>query len=226
MRLSFGNGEHADFVVEGGTISLGSADGNTVLLPSRDVAAWHARMTIDPRGVVLDVLDPAARTHVNARPVREKALLRSGDIVCLGKVMVTLKVDRDDEISTVVPAESPNSKNASATPARVMLRGVSGSHFGKSIAVNQRVAIGRGADCGLVIDDPRLALRHATMEQVDEAIYLRQTGDAGGALVNGVHVLNERDQVRDVTPAGLTAVEVQETRRVERALSGLDELGW
>ncbi|MEP7042110.1 MAG: FHA domain-containing protein [Dokdonella sp.] len=190
MRLSFANGEHADFVVDGGAVSLGNADGNTVVLASREVAPWHARMTVDPRGAVLEVLDANARTHVNARPVREKALLRCGDVVCLGPVTIALKADRDDMILTSVPAESSSTPAASTQPARVILRGVSGGHFGKTIAVNQRLLIGRDAACGLVIDEPRVAPRHATLEHAGEAIYLREIDGSGGLFVNGVAVRN------------------------------------
>lgn len=190
MRLSFSNGEHADFVVDGGAVSLGNADGNTVVLASRDVAPWHARMTVDPRGAVLEVLDPNARTHVNARPVREKALLRCGDVLCLGKVTIALKADRDDVILTSVPSESPTSAAAVSNPPRVILRGVSGSHFGKTIAVNHRLLIGRDADCGLVIDEARAAPHHAVLEHIADAIYLREVAGSGGMFVNGVRVKN------------------------------------
>ena len=105
MRLSFANGEHADVVVDEGAASLGNAEGNTVVLSGRDVAAWHARLTVDERGIVLHVLDPTARTHVNARPVREKALLRCGDMLCLGKVMIEMKGDGEDLIESRVAAE-------------------------------------------------------------------------------------------------------------------------
>jgi pSer/pThr/pTyr-binding forkhead associated (FHA) protein len=190
MRLSFANGEHADFVVDGGAVSLGYADGNTVVLASRDVAPWHARMTVDPRGAVLEVLDPNARTHVNARPVREKALLRCGDVLCLGKVTIALKADRDDVILTSVPAESAAPPAAAAQPARVILRGVSGIHFGKTIAVNHRLLIGRDPASGLLIDEARVAPRHAVLEHVGEAIYLREIDGSGGMFVNGVAVRN------------------------------------
>jgi len=190
MRLSFANGEHADFVVDGGAVSLGNADGNTVVLSSRDVAPWHARMTVDPRGAVLEVLDPNARTHVNARPVREKALLRCGDVLCLGPVTIALKADRDDAILTSVPAESSQAASPATQPARVILRGVSGSHFGKTVAVNQRVLIGRDAACDLVIEEPRVAPRHASLEHAGDAIYLREIEGSGGLLVNGIAVRN------------------------------------
>lgn len=186
MRLSFGNGEHADFVVEEGAVSLGQAEGNTFVLAARDVAARHARLTVDARGVVLEVLDPQARTHVNARPVREKALLRSGDVLCLGQVTIVLKADRDELIETVVPSETESGAPAQHPP-RVILRGVSGGHYGKTIAVNHRLTIGNAPDRGLVLDEARIAARHATIEHVGNAIYLRSTSGKE-SLVNGVRV--------------------------------------
>ena len=64
MRLSFANGEHADFVLESGAASLGHAQGNTLVLSAAGVAPWHARVTIDPRGAVL----PAKRQALPAVP--------------------------------------------------------------------------------------------------------------------------------------------------------------
>jgi hypothetical protein len=203
MRLSFLNGEHADFVVEDGVISLGGAEGNTLVLAGRDIAPWHARITVDRRGIVLEVLDFAARTHVNARPVREKALLRLGDVLVLGVVAMMLKPDRDDAIRTALPAESDDPGDAEDTPddapARVVLRGVAGSHFGRAIALKQRLVVGRAADFDIVIDDAQIAPHHATVENIDETLCLRDMGSGAGALVNGLRlttaVLHTGDQI-------------------------------
>ena len=189
MRLSFLNGEHADFVVENGVISLGHADGNTLVLNGRDIAPWHARINVDQRGIVLEVLDFASRTHVNARPVREKALLRLGDVLCLGVVAMMLKPDRDDAIQTTLPPEPEDGDEpADGAPARVVLRGVAGSHFGRAIALRQRLVVGRAADCDIVIDDAQIAPHHATIETIDETICLRDMGSGAGALVNGLRL--------------------------------------
>ena len=188
MRLSFANGEHADVVVDAGTASLGSAEGNTLIFSNRDVAPWHASVTVDSRGGVLEILDPDARTHVNARPVREKALLRCGDVLCLGKMLITIKLDRDELLDTVVPAQSI--PQPAAQPPRVVLRGVSGSHFGKTIAVNPRIVIGREQGCDLVVDDTQLAPQQATLESAGESIYLRNLAEADVVSVAGVQVRN------------------------------------
>ena len=200
MRLSFLNGEHADFIVEGGVISLGSADGNTLVLNGRDIAPWHARVNVDDRGIVLEVLDFSARTHVNARPVREKALLRLGDVLCLGVVAMMLKPDRDDAIETALPVEQADDMEpADVVPARVVLRGVAGGHFGRAIAVRQRLVVGRASDCDIVVDDPQIAPHHAAIEKIDEAICLRDMGSGAGVLVNGLRlttaVLHTGDQL-------------------------------
>jgi pSer/pThr/pTyr-binding forkhead associated (FHA) protein len=187
MRLSFANGEHADYVLDGGTIELGNADGNTLVLHGAGVAPRHARVTVDARGTVLEVLDPAARTHVNARPVREKALLRTGDLLCLGRIAITLKPDHDDVIVTTVPADPPG-ETAAPGSGRVVLRGVSGAHFGKTIAVDGRLVVGRAASCGLVIDDAQAGQQHAAIENGGDAIWLRDLGSPAGTAVNGVRV--------------------------------------
>ena len=183
MRLSFANGEHADFAVDG-SASLGSAEGNSLVLHGSDVAPRHARLSVDARGIVLEVLEPAAQTHVNARPVREKALLRCGDVLCLGRVAITLKAGAGADIEPPPPS-APLARRP-AEPADVVLRGVSGSHFGRCIAVNPRLLVGRDRECGLRVDEPQLTARQVAIETSGGAIYLRAVNGSGGVRVNGI----------------------------------------
>lgn len=189
MRLSFASGERADFSMDGGVVNLGSAGGNGVVLAGKDVAPWHARLSLDARGIVLEVMDPAARTHVNGRPVREKALLRCGDTLCLGSTLIVLRADPDVMAPVVPPpAKSAVAAAAPAQPARVVLRGVTGRHFGRAIAVHQSLVVGTAAGCDLVLDEARVAPRHALIELDGDRLWLRNLDSADGTLVNGVRV--------------------------------------
>jgi len=196
MRLSFSSGEHADVLVEGGVTGIGAAQDNAIRLDFGGVQPWHARLVIDKRGAILEVLDPRARTHVNARPIVEKALLRLGDVVSFDSVAVTLKPDSDKAIDTRVPAEATR-----GTPrefSRVVLRGVSGIHYGKTICVGARLVIGNGSR-GLDIDEPQTGELHASIDTTDEAIHFRDIGSVHGTEINGVlvktAVLHPGDQI-------------------------------
>ena len=196
MRLSFSNGEHADVLVDAGVTGIGAAQDNAIRLESDGVRPWHARLVIDKRGIILEVLDPEARTHVNARPIIERALLRLGDVVSFDSVAATLKPDNDSSIDTQVPPEA--SGGAVSEIPRVVLRGVSGTHFGKTISVGERLVIGNGSR-GLDLDEPQMSELHASIDTTDEAIYFRDTGSASGTEINGVliktAVLHPGDQI-------------------------------
>lgn len=211
MRLSFPNNEHADVLVAPGDTSIGSAADNVVVLATAGIAGHHARLTVSERSIVIGSCTAQARIHVNARPVVEKAILRLGDVVSLDTLKFVLKPDRDDSISADVPSghatpppaapadAADAAARASQLPARVVLRGVSGAYFGKIVPVRGRLTIGRGSDCGLVLDEPELPAHHAVIENSGDGIYLRAIDSAKGTQVNGVlvrdAVLHTDDQI-------------------------------
>jgi hypothetical protein len=156
MRLHFPNKEHDDLLVAPGETSIGSAADNQLVLNRNGIAPHHAVLYVGDRGFVLSVVADA-RVHVNARPVREKAILRLGDIVSLDTLQFILKPDRDASILTAVPASTAKAGDEAQTrtrnvPPKAVLRGVSGSHFGRIVPLRGRLVIGRGCDCDLVLD--------------------------------------------------------------------------
>ena len=210
VRLYFPNKEHADVLIAPGDTTVGSAQDNAVVLSAANVAAHHASISVRDRSCVLNVLDASALTHVNARPVREKAILRMGDIVSLDTVQFMLKPDRDDIIRTKVPAEKPmpapvaenldpGATRTRLVPPKSVLRGVSGAYFGKIIPIRGRLVIGRGSECDLILDEQEMSRRHAVIENFGDGIYLRDLGSANGTFVNGVQVrdavLHPDDQI-------------------------------
>lgn len=197
MRLHFPHGEQTDVLLREGETSLGSAASNAVVLKGEGVQQAHASLLLDRRGLTLIVRDGAQTTHVNARPVREKAILRVGDLVSIGNVLVAVKPDSDQYVSGRVPPKSSSEEAMSEpntetryrmAPPKAVLRGVSGPYFGKVIPISGRLTIGRGNDCDLVLDEPEMSRRHAMVEATPAGIWLRDLGSANGTYVNGVQV--------------------------------------
>lgn len=202
-RLSFPNGEHPDFVLAPGVCGIGSDRDNQIVLGVSGVAAHHARLEIDGRGLTLSVLDPRAHTHLNARPVREKGIVRLGDVLSVDTVKIVIKPERDEIIRTAVPHDDAAVADAETrvrtVPPKVVLRGVSGSQFGRIVPVRGRLTIGRGSECDLALDEPEMSRKHALIENNGDGIYLRDLGSSNGTFVNGVQVrdavLHPGDQI-------------------------------
>jgi pSer/pThr/pTyr-binding forkhead associated (FHA) protein len=189
MKISFPGGDKQDFLAEDGVVRVGAApDNDIVLAAARQVQPHHLELQIDRRrGITLTVSDPAGAVHVNGRPVREKAILRVGDMVGVGSVRMVIRPDTD-RTEKPPKAAAENETRQRFTPPRVILRGVSGSYFGKVIPLRSRTIIGRGSDCDLVLNESEMSRRHALIENTPEGLFLRDLGSANGTFVNGSSV--------------------------------------
>lgn len=189
MQLTFPNGEHAAVPLEG-EVTVGSR-GARVNLPELGLAPVHASFLSDRRGLWLRVPDGAAGVHVNARPVRHLAQLRPGDLVCLDRLRLLVRAGEPPVIERRIPGAAPAVMNEAqrVSAARVVLRGLSGPHFGRSFTLTEPRALGRAASADVRLDDPAVAERHAVLELHGDRIVLRaQCEDT--TLVNGTPVLD------------------------------------
>ncbi|MBK9654817.1 MAG: FHA domain-containing protein [Rhodanobacteraceae bacterium] len=189
MKISFPGGERQDFLAGEGTLRVGSAPDNDIVLPaSKQVLPQHLELHFDQRrGLTLSVVDASAVVHVNGRPVREKAILRLGDMVGVGSVRLVIRPDAD-RVEKPPKALPENETRQRFTPPRVVLRGVSGGYFGKVIPLRSKTVIGRGSDCDLVLNESEMSRRHALIENTQEGLFLRDLGSVNGTFVNGTSV--------------------------------------
>jgi pSer/pThr/pTyr-binding forkhead associated (FHA) protein len=189
MKISFPGGERQDFLTGEGTVRVGAAPDNDIVLPaSKQVQPQHLELQFDPRrGITLSVSDRSAVVHVNGRPVREKAILRLGDMVGVGSVRLVMRPD-EDRVEKPPKALADNETRKRYAPPRVVLRGVSGGYFGKVIALRSKTVIGRGSDCDLVLNEPEMSRRHAVIENTSDGLFLRDLGSANGTFINGTSV--------------------------------------
>lgn len=124
-----------------GPVRIGSGPEDAVVLDGAGVETGHLILAADARGLVLKVRPGCQRVYVNARAVREQALLRYGDTVTLGsnKFLVT---------SDAAPPEF-DAAGTDGTPAmeEVVLRSISGVTSGQVLAVDPELHLGVGSRC-------------------------------------------------------------------------------
>src|SRR5215469_4990160 len=93
MRIEFPHSTRASFPWSQSLLRIGSEPDNDLILAAGQTAAHHLRIRMDRRGWVLEVLPDATRVYVNARPVRERAILRPGDTLSVGDCRMLLCAD-------------------------------------------------------------------------------------------------------------------------------------
>ncbi|WP_430390205.1 FHA domain-containing protein [Dyella sp. 20L07] len=135
MRIEFPNSAREDFHWDAPALRIGSAPDNDLILASHQAGAHHLRILLDRRGWVLQVLPQGGRVYVNARPVREKALLRPGDILSVGDCRMLLRTDEEPahNLPVTVPAEGR---------CTVALRAVAGPLSGRVLSLQDKLELG------------------------------------------------------------------------------------
>lgn len=135
MRIEFTHSAREDFLWSQPLLRIGSAPDNDLALAAHQADEHHLRIQQDKRGLVLQVIPNAGRIYVNARPVRERALLRAGDILSVGDCRMLLRSDA--ELTGRQPLEVPEQGRCT-----VALRAVAGPLSGRVLSLQERLELG------------------------------------------------------------------------------------
>lgn len=117
---------------------IGSAPEDAIVPSGGGVEPHHVTLAADARGLLLTVRPGCQRVYVNARAVRERALLHYGDTLMLGanKFLLT-----DDS----APGEGLANGTKQAQLGQVGLRIVSGTASGQVLPVAPELRLGAGS---------------------------------------------------------------------------------
>ena len=142
LRIGFADPGLADASFTRLRTRIGSAPDNDVVLAGQGVAERHLEIISTPSGWVLHVLPGAERVHVNARPVRERALLRLGDVISVGTGKLALKQPMDD-ITTPNPVPKDRRDRGLGSHVQAGLRGLSGPLSGQFLSIDPDLQLDR-----------------------------------------------------------------------------------
>jgi predicted component of type VI protein secretion system len=181
MRIEFPNAAREDFHWTQAQLRIGSAADNDLVLAAGQAAPHHLRIQVDRRGWVLQILPSAERVHVNARPVRERALLRPGDVLSVGDCRMLLRVDENpaDRAPMTVPAQER---------CTVALRAVAGPLSGRVISLQDSLELGAQGQFPLELPQGEQATLHIFWQDAQVMLEAKQISERHPLRVNGVAI--------------------------------------
>ncbi len=194
MKLLFPNGEHAAVELKPGITHVGSGPGSDVVLMAAGIAPAHCEVHMGGTGATLRLVNPANAVALNGRQVAGDTAIKPGDIILFGKigarVVAAEKTAPIPSITRPPPVddvEDGRTKVRQALP-KYILRGVSGSTFGKNFALQGTMTVGRQPDCDICIASDEVSRHHAKLQVMPDGIAVEDIGSANGTFINDKRV--------------------------------------
>lgn len=203
MKLVFPNGEHEQVEIGPGTTVLGSGDDCDITLDVDGIAASHARLTIKDGSAQVSVDNAANITRVNGSLVVARTAVKGGDALLFGSVQCQV-VGQTPVGSAAAPAMAPDDRIDDDNMTKVrqalpqyILRGVSGSTFGKHFPVYTSTLVGRHSECDICLPSDEISRKHAKIFITADGLFVEDLGSANGTFVNGKRIRREKIEPGD-----------------------------
>jgi pSer/pThr/pTyr-binding forkhead associated (FHA) protein len=189
MKLLFPNGEHGPVELPDGVTRVGSAATADITLVAPGIAAQHCE--IDHRGAsaTIRIADPRNVVVVNGKQANAAAAIKPGDLVLFAKIGArVVAVDKPVAAARKDDEENDGRTRVRMALPRYVLRGVSGTTFGKTFPLFGTLTVGRHTDCDISIPGEEISRHHAKLQVMPEGISVEDLGSANGTFINGKRV--------------------------------------
>lgn len=193
MKLIFPNGEHAAVDLLEGITVIGSGSDCQVVLIAPGVAVNHCEIELREGKGKVRIRDQNVATVLNGRQITQESPLKAGDLLLFGRIGCRVVAPERGAAMPIAPPAAAVDEEDGRTRVRMalpkfMLRGVSGTTFGRNFALVGTMTIGRQSDCGIPIQAEEISRHHARLQVTAEGIMVEDLGSANGTWINDKRV--------------------------------------
>lgn len=190
-----------------GTLTIGRADENDLVLVEGGVSRSHARLTAQGDGLVVEDLGSSNGTFVDGMKVEGPTPVAGKAVLALGSYELRLKnpaAYRGASPQALVPVKTHSLPPGQVGAQRAGLKrpapgpaggprlvGVQGNLERREFALAGKVLVGRVEEAQLLLDDESVSRRHAEVEVRGKRVVVKDLGSANGTHVNGTAITLE-----------------------------------
>lgn len=190
MKLIFPNGEHEAFELVEGVTRIGSSGEAQLVLSAPSIAPLHGEIVRRGDNAEVRPVDAVAAVVLNGRQIQQASPLKPGDLLLFGRIGCrVVAVERAaPALARPAPVDDDGRTRMRMALPKFMLRGVSGTTFGKTFAVAGTMTIGRQSDCDIAIPAEEVSRHHARLQVTAEGLLVEDLGSANGTWINDKRV--------------------------------------
>ena len=193
MKLIFPNGEHETVALGDGVTRVGAGSDCQIVLVAPGVSVDHCEIEVRHGQAVVRARDPAVATVLNGKQIAQSEALKPGDLLLFGRigcrvVATERPATAPPPVSTIPAAAEDGRTRVRMALPKFMLRGVSGTTFGRNFALSGSMTIGRQADCDIPIQAEEISRHHARLQVTAEGVMVEDLGSANGTWINDKRV--------------------------------------
>lgn len=158
--------------------SIGSAVDCDIPVQDGGVAARQATLEVSVTGVVIDNLGAVGDILVNGEALAQRAPLKHGDEVLVGKIALELvdpKLNRNTQ-SVAKPSEDVTHDWS--------LKALNTALANKEFPIEREVTLGRSNECDITLGVAHLSRRHATLRLIEGNLEVEDLRSSNGTYVN------------------------------------------
>ncbi len=193
MKLIFPNGEHTAVTLGEGITRVGTSSDCQIVLVAPGISADHCEIEIRNGDGLVRVRDQAVATVLNGRQITQEESLKPGDLLLFGRIGCRVVAVERAVTPPAAPASRAPTEEDGRTRVRMalpkfMLRGVSGTTFGRNFALTGSMTIGRQSDCDIPIQAEEISRHHVRLQVTADGVMVEDLGSANGTWINDKRV--------------------------------------
>lgn len=191
LKIRYKNNKYSAVWLVEPKISIGRSATNDLVIDDPFVADKHIEVHVSHETLTLKNLQPMKPVRVNNSEVIGACTLKEDDEIVIGSVEL-LVIDPKRESKVVQQDASESTQLRSAATTGWALKANHAALANRVFPLKGVTVIGRAADCDISLAAAHLSRRHAQLQIVDGALYVKDLGSANGTFLNGKQVSEAR----------------------------------
>lgn len=191
LKIRYKNNKYNSVWLVEPMITVGRSATNDLVIDDAQVADKHFEVHVTHETLTLKNLQPLKPIRVNTVDVIGACTLKVDDEITLGGIeLIVIDPKRESKAAAQEVANATQMRNVPTTGWA--LKANHPTLANRVFPLKDATVIGRSADCDISLAAAHLSRRHAQLQIIDGALFVKDLGSANGTFLNGKQVMEAR----------------------------------